>query len=136
MSNRRWTWTALVFLLMPLLAGCGAAAAGAAGAATGMAYEDRGAESYVTQDVAAVATAARAALQGMGITVEEQRSEADEDEIEIKGEDGSRKVVVDIEGNRDAGQTHIYVSVSKSAVDYDKSRADEILRAIVTRLGQ
>ena len=81
-----------------------------------------------------VATATEAALQAMNITLEQRRAEADEDEIEIKGDDGSRKVVVDIEGNRDAGQTHIYVSVSKNAVDYDKSRADEILRAIVARL--
>jgi hypothetical protein len=34
-------------------------------------------------------------------------------------------VVVDIEGNRDAGRTHIAVTVSKNAVEYDKSRADE-----------
>jgi outer membrane lipoprotein SlyB len=134
MQKRGWSTVLMALLVAPLLAGCGVAAGGAAGAAAGMAYSDRGAQSYVTQDVATVATAVRAALSGMGIRVEDQRAEADEDEIEIKAEDGSRKVVVDIEGNRDAGQTHIYVSVSKNAVDYDKTRADEILRAIVARL--
>lgn len=120
------------------LAGCGAAvvgAAGGAGAAAGMAYSDRGAQSHVTASVATVATAAEAALRDLAITLEQRRAEPDENEIELKGDDGSRKVVVDIEGDRDAGRTHIEVTVSKNAVDYDKSRADEILRAILTRLG-
>jgi outer membrane lipoprotein SlyB len=100
-----------------------------------MAYEDRGAESHVTAGVATVATAAEAAMRQLGIAVEERRSEPDENEIEIKAEDGSRKVVVDIEGDRDAGRTHVAVTVSKNAVEYDKSRADEILRQILAQLG-
>lgn len=119
------------------LAGCGAAAVGAAGgagAAAGMEYEDRGAQSHVSADVATVAAAAEVALRDLGITLEERQSEADENEVELKGEDGSRKVVVDVEGGRDAGRIHVEVTVSKNAVEYDKSRADEILRAILARL--
>lgn len=99
-----------------------------------MAYEDRGAQSHVNADIRTVAAAADAALRGMGITIEEWKLEEHENEIELKGSDGDRKIVVDIEGDRAAGRTHIEVTASKNVVDYDTSRADEILRAILARL--
>lgn len=123
--------------LMTLGAGCAAAAAGAAGAAgaaAGIAYTERGAETYVDDDVHRVAAASIEALDAMGIAVSERSHEQDETEIEIEGTDGDRKIVVDIEGNRDAGRTHIEVTASKDVVDYSQSRAEEVLRAILARL--
>lgn len=116
------------------LSGCAAAAGGAIGAGAAMAYEERGAQSYVHADIRTVAAVADAALRGLSITLEEWKLEPHENEIELKVQDGDRKIVVDIEGNRDAGRTHIEVTASKNVVDYDTSRADEILRVIIARL--
>lgn len=127
-------------LIVPLalvLGGCGAAAvgaAGAAGAAGAIAYSERGAESHVDADIGTVASATESAFAALGIAVEERRAEAHENEIEIKGDQGNDKIVVDIEGDRDAGRTHIEVTVSENLVDYDRSRAEEILAAILDRL--
>ena len=41
---------------------------------------------------------------------------------------------MEIEANKDAGQTHIYVSVKKNQVDYDRSRADQLLQGILAQL--
>lgn len=67
----------------------------------------------------------------MGITLTERKTE--DDGIELKGAEGDWKVVVDIE--RDAGDplSSIEVTVSKDQVNYEKSRAEEILRAILNR---
>lgn len=132
-------WIPVLLLgMVPAAGGCGpavAAGAAAGGAAAGLAYSQRGAESYVTQNVATVAKAAVEALRAMKITVEEREPfDPEERGIEVKGKDGDRDVVVDIEGNRDAGRTHIEVTVSKDFVNYDRNRADRILREILDRL--
>lgn len=118
--------------------GCGAlvaaGAGAAAGTAAGIAYSERGAQSYVTSSVQKVATASVEALRDMKITVEEREFDPEDNEIEIKAKDGERHVVVDIEGNRDAGRTRIEVTVSENVVNYDRGRADQILRAILKRL--
>lgn len=121
-------------MVLPLVAGCAAIAAGAVGAAAAIEYTDRGAESYVDASISEVAAATESAFRSMGITIEERRSEPEEAEIEIKGDDGDWKVVTDIEGDRDAGRTHVEVTVSRNMVDYEKSRAEDILRAILDRL--
>lgn len=121
-------------MVLPLVAGCAAIAAGAVGAAAAIEYTDRGAESYVDASISEVASATESAFRSMGITIEERRSEPEEAEIEIKGDDGDWKVVTDIEGDRDAGRTHVEVTVSRNMVDYEKSRAEDILRAILDRL--
>ncbi|HUE76295.1 MAG TPA: DUF3568 family protein [Longimicrobiales bacterium] len=121
-------------MVLPLVAGCAAIAAGAIGAAAAIEYTDRGAESYVDASISEVASATESAFRSMGITIEERRSEPEEAEIEIKGDDGDWKVVTDIEGDRDAGRTHVEVTVSRNMVDYEKSRAEDILRAILDRL--
>ena len=135
----RSTWLPFLLLgLVPAVGGCGpaiAAGAVAGGAAAGLAYSERGVQSYVSQSVEEVAKAAVAALRAMDITVEErEKFDPKDNEIEIKARQGDRDVVVDIEGNRDAGRTHIEVTVSKDFVNYDRDRADRILREILKRL--
>ena len=135
----RCRWLPLILLgLVPAVGGCGpaiAAGAAAGGAAAGLAYSERGVQSHVTQSVQKVANASVEALRAMNITVTEREPfNAEDNEIEIKGRDGDRDVVVDIEGNRDAGRTHIEVTVSKDFVNYDRDRADRILREILKKL--
>lgn len=136
--NRGTTIPVLLLGLVTAAGGCGpavAAGAIAGGAAAGLAYSERGAQSYVKNSVQQTANAAVTAMRAMKITIKEREPyNAEEKEIEIKGKDGSKDVVVDIEGNRDAGRTRIEVTVSDNVVNYHKGRADEILRAILERL--
>lgn len=132
-------WIPVLLLgLVPAVNGCGpalAAGAAAGGAAAGLAYSERGSQSYVTQSVKKVADASVATLRAMNIAVSEREAfDPEDNEIEIKAKEGSRDVVVDIEGNRDAGRTHIEVTVSENFVNYDRDRADQILRQILKRL--
>ena len=132
-------WIPVLLLGLVIAAGgCGAmvaaGAGAAAGTAAGMAYSDRGAQSYVTSSVQKVAAASVEALRDMKINVEEREFDPEDNEIEIKAKDGDRDVVVDIEGNRDAGRTRVEVTVSENVVNYDRSRADQILRTILKRL--
>ena len=127
----------LALTFLPLIGCCTAAAvgaAGAAGAAGGIAYTDRGATTMVQQDIQTVAAASRAAMQDMGIQVREQKTELHEQEIEIQGENGDRKVVIDIEGNRAAGMTRIEVTSKDGFLDYSKRDAEQVLVAILDRL--
>lgn len=126
----------LVLVLLPLVAAaCSrttAAVAGAgAAAAAAIGYSDRGATSNVDVSVARLASATERAFRDLGITLTERETE--DDGIELKGAEGDWKVVVDIE--RDAGDplTEIEVTVSRDMINYEKSRAEEILRAILAR---
>lgn len=123
---------ALAFTLavIPVLGGCGAAAAGAAGTALGMAYSERGATSHVNAGLDEIADATESVFRAMNIRLDEREEEVDDDEIEIKGTDGNNKVVVDIDGNRNVAQSSIEVTVSRE-IDYDKARAQQILSAIL-----
>lgn len=138
MSNEfsRAARAVLVLMLLPLVAAaCSrttAAVAGAgAAAAAAIGYSDRGATTSLDVSVARVADATELAFRDMGITLTER--ELEDDGIEVKGSEGDWKVVVDIE--RDAGDplTEIEVTVSRDLVNYEKSRAEEILRAILRR---
>ena len=126
----------LVLLLLPFVgAACSrttAAVAGAgAAAAAAIGYSDRGATSNVDVSVTRLADATEQAFRDLGITLTERATE--DDGIELKGSEDDWKVVVDIE--RDAGDslTEVEVTVSKDMVNYEKSRAEEILRAILAR---
>jgi hypothetical protein len=125
-----------VLLLLPLVAGaCSrttAAVAGAgAAAAAAIGYSDRGATSSVDVNVVRLANATERAFRDLGITLTERETE--DDGIELKGSEGDWKVVVDIERDADDPLTDIEVTVSKDMVNYEKSRAEDILRAILAR---
>ena len=125
----------LVVLLLPLAVACSrttAAVAGAgAAAAAAIAYSDRGATSNVDVSVVRLANATERAFRDMGIALTERKTE--DDGIELKGSEGDWKIVVDIERDADDPLTSVEVTVSRDQVNYEKSRAEEILRAILNR---
>ena len=125
----------LVVLLLPLAVACSrttAAVAGAgAAAAAAIAYSDRGATSNVDVSVVRLANATERAFRDMGIALTERKTE--DDGIELKGSEGGWKIVVDIERDADDPLTSVEVTVSRDQVNYEKSRAEEILRAILNR---
>lgn len=106
------------------------ASAGAAAAAV-IAYNDRGATTTVNTGVPQLADATEAAFQDLGIVLTERSNQSDG--IELKGAEGEWKVVVDIERDADEPVSDVEVSVSKDQINYEKSRAEEILRAILRR---
>lgn len=135
-SGARRIRVALALLLLPLVAAaCSrttAAVAGAgAAAAAAIGYSDRGATSSVDVSVGGLANATERAFRDLGITLTEREPEGDG--IELKGEEGDWKVVVDIERDPGDALTEIEVTVSKDLVNYEKSRAEDILRAILQR---
>ncbi|HEX2165953.1 MAG TPA: DUF3568 family protein [Longimicrobiales bacterium] len=138
MSNviSRRARTAMAVLMLPLAAAaCSrttAAVAGAgAAAAAAIGYTDRGATSAVDASVSHMANAAEAAFRDMGIALTER--ETDQEGIEVKGMEGDWQVVVDIERDADDALTDVEVTVSRDLVNYEKSRAEDILRAILRR---
>lgn len=127
---------ALLVLMLPLAAAaCSrttAAVAGAgAAAAAAIGYTDRGATTAVDANVTHMANAAEAAFRDMGITLTER--EVDDEGIEVKGTEGDWQVIVDIERDADDALTDVEVTVSRDLVNYEKSRAEDILRAILRR---
>ena len=126
----------LVLMLLPLVAAAcsrttaAVAGAGAAAAAV-IGYSDRGATTSLDLPVARVADAAQLAFRDLGITLTER--EVDSEGIEVKGSEGDWKVVVDIERDADDPLTSVEVTVSRDLVNYEKSRAEDILRAILRR---
>lgn len=128
--------TLFVLMLLPLVAvACSrttAAVAGAgAAAAAAIGYSDRGATTSLDMSTARVADATELAFRDMGITLRER--EVDDEGIEIKGSEGDWQVVVDIERDSDDPLTSVEVTVSRDLVNYEKSRAEDILRAILRR---
>ncbi len=122
-------------MVLPLLLSCGAretAVVGAgAAAAAAVVYDGRGAKSKIAPSVQTTVAATEAAFRDLNITLTERKTESDG--MELKGTQGDWKIVVDIE--RDPGDTltEVEVTVSKDQVNYDKSRAEDILRAILDR---
>jgi hypothetical protein len=132
----RSTRALLAVVLLPLVgAACSrttAAVAGAgAAAAAAIGYSDRGATSSVDLNVTGLANATERAFRDLGIALTERQS--DDDGIELKGAEGDWKIVVDIEREPTDALTDIEVTVSRDLVNYEKSRAEEILRAILAR---
>jgi hypothetical protein len=126
----------LILMLLPFVAAaCSrttAAVAGAgAAAAAAIGYSDRGATSNVDVSVTRLADATEQAFRDLGIELTERATE--DDGIELKGSEDDWKVVVDIERDADDPLTEVEVTVSKDMVNYEKSRAEEILRAILAR---
>ena len=121
--------------LLPMAVSCGAREAAVVGtgaaAAAAIVYDDRGAKTKFTSEVSTTVTATEAAFRDLGITLTERKTE--NDGMELKGAQGDWKVVVDIE--RDPGDTltEVEVTVSKDQINYDKDRAERILRAILDR---
>jgi hypothetical protein len=130
--------TILALALLPVMAAAcsrttAAVATAGAAAAAAIAYSDRGATTSVNASVTRLADATELAFRDLGIVLTER--ERQEDGIELKGSDGDWKIVVDIEREADDVLTDMEVTVSKDQINYEKSRAEEIVRAILNRAG-
>ncbi len=120
----------LLSLLAGSLTGCAAAAVGAAGAAGGIAYTDRGAQGDVKGDVEQVNQRATHALKSMGIQITGSELKNSGREQSISGKAGGTDVSVKIT-QAGAGTTHIEVIAKESTLRWNKDYAKEILAKIV-----
>jgi hypothetical protein len=128
--------------MLPLAAGlligagaCAAAAVGAAGAASAVYYNDRGAESIVSPPVEKTAETVRKAFKEFKITETKARSEQEagktKEVIEGTAPDRDVKVTIAAEGNG----SKVEVVARKSAVTWDKDFARAILERVVSLAG-
>ena len=130
MQSRRLVLS-LVLAASPLAAGgCFLVAAGA-GAAGAIAYTNRGATSVVAGAVNPVFDRAVVAFQQAGIT-ETGRSTADNGvQRKLIGTKGEYEVTAELNRTTDS-TTKVEITASKSAIEYDKEMAKDILNRIVT----
>ena len=121
----------LVLAASPLAAGgCFLVAAGA-GAAGAIAYTNRGATSVVPGTVDQAFDRAAAAFQQAGIA-ETGRSTADNGrQRKLVGTKGEYEVTAELNHTTDS-TTKVEITARKSAVEYDKEMAKDILNRIVS----
>ena len=121
----------LVLATSPLVvSGCFLVAAGA-GAAGAVAYTNRGATSVIAGTVDQVFDRAAAAFQQAAIT-ETGRSTEDSGRLrKIIGTKGEYEVTAELNRTTDS-TTKVEITAKKSAVEYDKELAKDILNRILT----
>lgn len=113
-----------------LLQGCLFAAAGAAGAASGIYLTSRGAEVVAERTVADLAQRTEAEFQARNITVESTAVKEEGDEREYKGKTGDLDVTVKI--TRESPTTSkIEVTARRNLATWDKDYAQGLLARIV-----
>ena len=130
MQSRRLALS-LVLATSPLvLGGCFLVAAGA-GAAGAIAYTNRGATSVITGTVDQVFDRAAAAFQQAAITETGRSTEDSGRQRKIIGTKGEYEVTADLNRTTDS-TTKVEITARKSAVEYDKELAKDILTRILT----
>jgi 6-phosphogluconate dehydrogenase (decarboxylating) len=120
--------------LVPLclgLGGCAAVAAGA-GAAAAIAYSERGVSSKVEGSPAQVFQRSQAVFRDLGITETGHEMGDTGSEHELKGRRGDLEVTVDMHRENDT-LTSVDVYAQKSAVEFDRDYARQVLEAIIAR---
>ena len=130
MQSRRLALS-LLLAASPLAAsGCFLVAAGA-GAAGAIAYTNRGATSVVPGTVDQVFDRAVAAFQQAGITETGRSTENSGAQRKLVGTKGEYEVTTEINRTTDS-TTKVEITARKSAVEYDKELAKDILTRILT----
>ena len=130
MQSRRLILS-LVLAASPLAAGgCFLVAAGA-GAAGAIAYTNRGATSVVAGNVDQVFARAVAAFQQAGITETGRSTENSGGQRKLIGSKGEYEVTAELNRTTDS-TTKVEITAKKSAVEYDKEMAKDILNRILT----
>ncbi|HEV2148627.1 MAG TPA: DUF3568 family protein [Longimicrobiaceae bacterium] len=129
-SGRTLRWALLLGLVLSVPA-CLAAAAGA-GAAGAIAWTQRGASSTVAGSVGQVYERTQAVFAEMGITQTGQSSDSQGAERSLRGTRGELDVTVAIERETDS-TSRVEVYARKSAVEWDRSFARDVLARIVSR---
>jgi hypothetical protein len=120
-----------------VFSGCVAVAAGA-GAAAGIYYSDRGAESTVNASFEQVVAAAQRALPELGVRI--RRTERDDEngqrEARIDGDRNDDQGVVEVKVRQDRTRpVEIEVVAKKSEVTWDKDFAGKVLERIIKYAG-
>jgi hypothetical protein len=110
--------------------GCFLVAAGA-GAAGAIAYTNRGATSVVSGTVDQVFDRAGTAFQQGGITETGRSTEDSGRQRKLVGTKGEYEVTAELSRSTDS-TTKVEITARKSAVEYDKELAKEILNRILT----
>jgi hypothetical protein len=125
---RRRALSALLPLALPLLvAGCLAAAAGAAGG--GLYFTSRGVGQVIEGGIDPTTDAVRQAFTNLGVDYKGQKDADDAKSRQVWGKSGDDDVTVDLEYRTDVA-TKVEVSVKTGAVTWDKDMARKILDEI------
>jgi hypothetical protein len=111
--------------------GCFLVAAGA-GAAGAIAYTNRGATSVVAGNVTQVFDRSVTAFQQAGITETGRSTENSGEQRKLIGTKGEYEVTAELNRSTDS-TTKVEVTAKKSAVEYDKEIAKDVLNRILTR---
>jgi hypothetical protein len=118
----------LVLTLALPATGCLAAAA--AGAAGGVYFTTRGAESLVEGPVDQVAARAEAVMAEMQIVKDGESSERGGDERELKGKKGDLDVTIQLR-RESPTTTKVEVTARENLAEWDKEYAQQVLERIV-----
>ena len=130
MQPRRLVLSALIAASTVTAGGCFLVAAGA-GAAGAIAYTNRGATSVVAGTVDQVFDRAAAAFQQTGITETGRATENTGRQRKLIGTKGEYEVTAELNRATDS-TTKVEITARKSAVEYDKELAKDILNRILT----
>ena len=129
-SARALPTLALVLALgLPASACLAAAAAGAAG---GVYFTTRGAESLVEGSVDQVTARAEAVMGEMQIVKEGESSERGGDERELKGKKGDLDVTIQLR-RESPTTTKVEVTARENLAEWDKEYAQQVLERIVKK---
>ena len=121
------TLALVLALALPATACLAAAAAGAAG---GVYFTTRGAESLVEGSIDQVTARAEAAMSEMQIVKEGESSERGGDERELKGKKGDLDVTIQLR-RESPTTTKVEVTARENLAEWDKEYAQQVLERIV-----
>lgn len=131
MPSRRFALI-LVLAALPLTtSGCFLVAAGA-GAAGAIAYTNRGATSVVSGSVDQVFDRGVAAFQQAGITETGRSTAENGTERKLVGSKGEYEVTAELTRSTDS-TTKVEITARKSAVEYDREMAKDILNRMLAK---
>ena len=127
-SARSLQTLALVLALALPASGCLAAAA--AGAAGGVYFTTRGAESLVEGPIDQVTARAEAVMSEMQIVKDGESSERGGDERQLKGKKGDLDVTIQLR-RESPTTTKVEVTARENLAEWDKEYAQQVLERIV-----
>jgi hypothetical protein len=130
MQSRRFALSLVLAASLLAAGGCFLVAAGA-GAAGAIAYTNRGATSAVAGTVDQVFDRAAAAFQQAGITETGRSTENNGRQRKLIGTKGEYEVTAELNRTTDSTTT-VEITARKSAVEYDRELAKDILNRILT----
>ena len=132
MSRRAVTISKLALALALALPASSCLAAAAAGAAGGVYFTSRGAESLVEGPIDGVTARAAAVMDEMGIVKEGESTERGGDKRELKGKKGDLDVTIQLQ-RESPTTTKVEVTARENLAEWDKEYAQQVLERIVQK---